>query len=165
MANLTKYDVAAIGIKLLIIYFALEVILRVPVVIFFNGFTLVLASLVFIVLIISWFFAGNIARFITKQPSIPTPSENNNGIKSIEEMLFRVVGVFVFITTLPSLIDWIYRFMGVHGQSELMIKMYGPRPAVLVIILLKLIFSIILMFTAKGLTNLFHKLRYAGHSR
>ena len=181
MTNITKYDVALIGVRLLAIYVALQAISSIPTWIWTfsrmfgqsspsdvsDPFILKLLSICLLLLtllipIIIWVFSANIATFITKTPHLISNKDKADiNIKDIQTMIFCAVGLFVFLTTAPTFITLLYDFILVYMKS-LGYESKGISQPLVIVLSLKMILSLILIFSAQGLSNILYKIRYAG---
>ena len=183
MANLSKHDIASIGLKLLSIYIALRAIasaigwltslamlsgegaaagISFPFV--YKLFAILLPFGLLLIPILLWVFSEKIARFI----AIPEATTNttDTGKQDIQAILFCVVGLFIFITTLPELVAGLYHYirasMMTIRTASLFQPFRSPDAAVFISLLLKCILSLALIFKANHLSLFMHKLRYAG---
>lgn len=181
MNNLTKYDLAFIGIKLFAIYVGLQIIAGIPtwimgtaiifgksdvtypIILKFFAIGLPLFSI--LVPIILWFSANKLAKAITKSKTIVANekierTENNDS----QAVIFTAVGLFIFVVTIPELTAWLYTWVRILVRSGSTTPLFQQTPSMItfVIISVKIVLSLALMFTAKNLSAFFHKLRYAG---
>ncbi len=162
MGLVTKREVAIIGIRILAIYFILQLLgsFAVPVtvnallrgqsdphmalfIIIGLGMGLVFSGL-------CWILAPKIAGIIvspdTTQAALPT--------SDLQTSLFRAIGMWIFITALPQFILAIAVF--IHNFQSFAIS-FDFR---LITQALELILSVCLIFSAQQLSNLLRKLRY-----
>ncbi len=179
MTNFTKYDVAFIGIKLLAIYIALQLIGSLPSIVqiwsmslwqaAYNKVSIPIAYIMIILLtslfalatpIVLWIFAAKIAKFITKSKA--KTQVLNADAQDLQSILLCVAGVIIFVTTMPDLIAWLYRFVVAYRQATPVFKPNWPYFPDFMAYALKTILSLILIFSAKSLSRLFNKIRYAG---
>jgi hypothetical protein len=186
MTHLTRYDIALIGVKLLAIYIALQAINNLP-----NGvimlpmmfahpasdnisapflLKLVAGFFVFFPLLASillWILSGKMAQFITNSPEkISEKNEMQNiDIQAIQAMALCVIGVFVLVTAVPELVAWIYAFIYSFIKTSEFSPSRWPSTTKLIATLLQIIFGLALIFTAKNLSALLYKLRYAGFEK
>lgn len=180
MTNLTKYDLALIGIRLLTIYLVLRLISLLPSWLMtssmivnqshfsypftfkFLAFFLPLFSLLIPILL--WVLSAKCALFLIREQTPTNDTSTKENRDDLQAILFRVIGIFVLIITIPELITWIYIYYSIYLKS---MNFFGSSPAAsnLIQILLKILLSIILLFTAKGLSEFFYKLRYMGHKK
>jgi hypothetical protein len=181
MTNITKSDLALIGVRLLAIYVALQAISSIPTWIWtlsrifgqsppsdisdpfiLKLLTICLLLLTLLIPIIIWVFSANIANFITKTPHLISNKDIADiNIKDLQTMIFCAVGLFVFLTTAPTFIALLYDFIRVYMKSLSFESKWGSQSLV-IILSLKMILSLFLIFSAQGLSNIIYKIRYAG---
>ncbi len=181
MTNITKQDIASIGIKLLAIYAAIQAINLLPIWMMTFSYAFGLTSsndtsfplsyklaviflplLMLLIPILLWIFSDKIAQFAAK-------SRNSNlaisaNLQDLQGVLFCAVGLFIFIITVPELIVMVYAYIHAHMTTLLTQPAQIDTPKV-VTLSLKAILSLLLIFTAKNLSKLLYKLRYAGHKK
>jgi hypothetical protein len=176
MTNVTKFDIALIGVKLLAVYMAIVVIETLPnwimtagmvmtpanSIILKLGVVLVLAITI-IIPIFLWILSNKIAYIITP-PS--TESRNSERVDNdLQAIIFRGIGMYVLIMALPQLILWLHSYTKVFTDSTLSFFDKMPDISILIAILLKIILSVILIFSAKHISMFFSKLRSAGSEK
>lgn len=170
MSNLTKYDIAFIGIRLLTIYILLQIIAALPMsfsMVFFQEYSFIYkllmggALLVFLLIPVwLWILSDKIAKCIVVSPS-STHTESAN-LQDLEGILFAAIGVFVFVTTIPTFIVGAYVLIHTYIQTQHVDGWQGLFNTRLTADFLKLMISVILVFKAQGLSKLMNKLKYAG---
>jgi hypothetical protein len=183
MKNLTKYDVALIGVRLLAIYVVLQFINNIPTwtlaisMLFdrtflsntsypfmFKSFAICLPLLAVLIPITLWLLSNKIAQFIIK------PSKNmmdNSDIattntKDLQTILFCAIGLFIFVITASELITWIYGFIFAYIKTPQLVFPQSSYISKFIELLLKTVFSLILIFSAENLSRLLYKLRHGG---
>lgn len=180
MPTLTKYDIALMGIRLLAIYIILQLIGSVPVWLIslsmiisqhdlpgdFKFMVICLAILAVLIPIVLWALSNYFAAFIIKSSSHNEENDKKNtnvNVKDLQAVLFCAVGIFIFITTLPDLLAWLYAFISAYAKNGM--NLFGSllfNFSKFMALFLKLIFSVILVFTANSLSNWLYKIRNAG---
>ena len=182
MMNLTKYDIAFIGVKLLAIYIALQLIGSLPSwlmtismmfgqsnPVILKFFAIILPLLSLLISILLWVLANKIAALIAKTKIKIVDNNNIEGADNdLQTMLFCAIGIFILVTTIPEFIAWVYAYIRVYIKTTMLtMDMFQQAPSVIIFIVLslKILLSIILIFTAKNLSAFFHKLRYAGNKK
>lgn len=172
-ANLSKFDIALIGVKLLAIYMAIVVIESLPNWVMTAGMIMtpaysiilklcliLLFAVTIIIPILLWILANKIAYIIT-----PPSTENHHSDpvdNDFQAMIFRGVGMYILIMAIPQFILWLHDYSKTFGDSTLSFLDKMPNISVLIAILLKIILSVILIFSAKQLSKFFSRLRSAG---
>ena len=184
MANVTKYDIAFIGVRLLAIYVALGIISSLPnwvmtlSMLFSQPNSGILKLLVSLLPLVSllipvflWVLSSKIASLISKTQTrmVDTSTIERSDIDDLQVILFRVIGIFILVTTIPQFIAWIYAFLSVYIKTPplstigiMQLFEQGPSIITLIVVSLKILLSIALIFTAKNLSMFFYKLRNAG---
>jgi len=187
MSDVTKYDVAFVGVRLLAIYIALGLINSVPnwvmttSMLFSQPNAGVLKLLLIFLPLVSllipvflWLSSNKIASLITRT-QIQMVDVNNlerSDIDDLQAILFRAIGMYVLITTVPQFIAWIYTFISAYIKTSPLSAMgimqlfeQGSSIITLIVVSLKILLSIALIFTAENLSMFFYKLRNAGLSK
>lgn len=183
MINFTRYDFALIGVRLLAIYLFLQILSSLPGWVMalsmlfrhsvdssfshsfvFQFMGIVLPLLIVCVPILMWVFSAAIAGIIIKAPET---NASDNKIQSadlvhIQSILFCAIGVFIFATTMPECIAWLYSFFRDYILSIQYAHSTWASVPVFILIVLKIIMSLVLIFSAKNLSIFISKLRYAG---
>ncbi len=164
MNTITSREIAIIGIRILAIYLVLKLMGSdlAPMVVgaAINGGTPFNAGLIFtmiavfaielVLAVLCWILAPKIAGIIMGVAQIPESRTD------LQTSLFRAVGVLVFITTFPQLISML--MVLIHQSTP---ETAGWRDIIAVITpIIKLILSVCLILSARGLTNLLNRLRY-----
>lgn len=177
MTALTKYDVAFIGIRLLAIYLALEVIGSLPSLIsifstlslqsetgipFSVKFVTVILPLMYLVFpILLWLLSNKIAQAMTSSMQTPAVADDSNNLQAI---MLTSIGVFILMTSIPVFVSLIAEYVRSSMQVKLnsfdMTGVRGPDMIDFILPVTKIILSLLLIFSARNLSRLFKKLRY-----
>ncbi|HVV68589.1 MAG TPA: hypothetical protein VHE99_06115 [Gammaproteobacteria bacterium] len=181
MSEFKKYDFALIGIRLLIIYLALQVIAVIPQILTlfvdiiwrhdaldypfaYKILILLLPLLSLLPVILLWLFSSKIARFTTKANSCVERKETTEK-QDIQEILFCAIGIFILITSIPNLIIWVYHVIDYYRRNLLHVYSRWSLVPEFISVALEISLSLILIFKAKVLSELFYRLRRAGIAR
>lgn len=180
MNHLTKNDLAFIGIRLLAVYFTVNALGTVSTLAFaftsmsgvpfyLKYMTIFYHALYLVVPVILWITANKLANFLTTEKNAHNVQAVSSNAKDLQAILLTVIGVYLLATTLPVLAGSAFEYMHQMNQSKNInfdIPMPGTRESVvnagMVINLTKLFLSLVLIFSARSLSALFTKLRYAG---
>lgn len=161
MTNITMRNMASIGIKLTVICFTVQAIGALANIAItygaffdksdaslFNGtpqslsiLLLCLPFLGLLLLSLLWANSDKIAALMAKDLTPEHQAETSHPVCDLQEILFCAIGMFVFITNLPS-------------QS--------PYMFVVATLFIKVVLSLILIFNARRLFHLLNKFRFAG---
>lgn len=183
MVNLTCYDIAYIGLKLLIIYLALQVIGSLPswvatllvlfekdlavdsTAIWMRVFAFIVPLLTLCLPFLGWCFSSRIASFMTRTSDEKPDTLAVSSIESrdLQSILFCAIGVFILITIIPELALCLYTIIHAHIlAAKSLFPNTIPQIPLLITLLLKVALSLSLIFTAKSLSVLLNKFCHAG---
>lgn len=180
--NISKYDLAFVGIRFLAIYSLIQAIsgigtmayylsslsaqyqTGIPLHIMLPMVLLPIASLAIPVLL--WLLSSKIASAIsfTRSQSIT----NDHNLKDLQTIIFTSIGVFLFVTTVPALLGITAAYIKYLSQSNNPMSPFEPSsarvPDMIDFILYssKILLSMILIFSSRNLSDFFNKLRNAG---
>lgn len=180
MNHIKLGDIALVGIRLLAIYFGILAINSSPVVIstflsaLANGETGIPKPILYItgiqfgvqiaMSITLWLMSNKVASWVLSD-QISTSEDGVMSKIDLQSILFCSVGVYILITTLPSIVNWIVMYIStsqipnrfyIHSGNVFEASIF-----VLISSLLKLLLSIFLIFNANTFSKLLYKLRYA----
>jgi hypothetical protein len=169
MDNLSKQDLLSIGIKLLALYVFLQCLQSTAWIVTIVSsrqvapdsfsFTVLMLLIGYTVAFLVWVLSDRIAKWAVK--SNHTVTISSEATNSLQSTLFCSVGLFIFLTSFPELIQQIILALVVlHSNSQ-----SSPLPMMIVQridLLFRVGLSIVVMFKSKGLATLIYKLRYGG---
>ncbi|MBA3662219.1 MAG: hypothetical protein H0W64_10845 [Gammaproteobacteria bacterium] len=182
MAELTKYDLALIGIKLLAIYLGLEMLGSLPSwvitlsTLYSQGpaagvtypFTIkflaiLLPLLTLLIPILLWLLANEFAEIITKRTAKMTSRPDTPlDMLNLQAMVFSAMGILIFIVTAPEFLAWIYAYVRAYIITPRLFQPQFPPFPLLVALVLKLVLSLVLILSSSTLSAALLKLRHRG---
>jgi len=120
----------------------------------------VFAIVLFGIVWLLWFFPLSIARKL-----LPRTTQKSTEVavsaQEIETIAFTVLGLWVLSTGVPDIIYWITYWLTIANASvdpDISLDRLGYTLATV----MEIIIGVWLMFGAKGLRGLLHRMRYAG---
>ena len=178
MSNLTKYDIALIGLKLLAIYMAIHVIsivsnwLMILPNLFsqnttgtIHAFAFWFFSLSLPVLmsapILLWIFSDKIAAFATQSAPDMIATINDDS-SNLQETLICVVGIIIFVLTIPGFLMSVVTIFRAYHQTAFNYHSLWQPLSSSAVLFIKLFLSLVLIFNARNLSHWLKQLRYAG---
>ncbi len=182
MQNISKYDLAFLGIRFLAVYTLIQAIGGIGTSAYYlsslsaqypTGIPLdimlpmVLLPLAFIAIpFLLWLLSSKLASAISFTRSQTIMNDRN--LKDLQTILFTSIGVFLFVTTVPTLLGITAAYIKYLSQHNNPISPFEPSSARVPDIIdftlysSRILLSMILMFSARNLSDFFKKLRNAG---
>ena len=162
---MTPHQILIVGIRLLAVFWLLNVLAQVPIVIvtFEHTETAPFATfgwlgIQFAISLVLWFFPATFAGMLLRSGSTPAPSADTPS-GEWQALCFIAVGVFTLARALPDLAYWLVLASSRDPFAE---PFTLDQKANFIATLVQFAVGAVLLLGATGLSTLMHWLRHAG---